>query len=176
MKAKLTLAALLVGTALAVAPVAGAKVMIDGDNGGSGTPVPTYKPSGMSNAEYRALVIRGTALNAHYGHAAKQSPQPFKPPAMSAAEYRALVIWGQALNAIYGNHITDLSPQQFKKAFDEGIARANGVAPAASASGTAVDSSGSVFDWNDAAIAFAAALLLALAVVGVTRRRHRLSV
>jgi hypothetical protein len=137
MKPKTTFVALLLGTALAVAPAAGAKVVLDGGNSGTSTGITTFRPSAMTAAEYRALVIRGTALN-----------------------------------AVYGNHITDLSPQQFKKAFDEGMARANGTVPATSGSVQPSNSNGWTFHWNDALIAAAAAMLLALAFVGVTRRRH----
>jgi hypothetical protein len=72
-----SLITLVLGTALALAPAANAAVMQDGGGsavspsvvvhtdvlGGDGTPAP---PS-MSKAEYRALVIRGEALNERYG-------------------------------------------------------------------------------------------------------------
>jgi hypothetical protein len=56
------------------------------------------KPAAMSNAEYRALMIRSQALNDRYGLG---WPAP-KPELMTAAEFRALMIRSQALNDKYG--------------------------------------------------------------------------
>lgn len=101
------------------------------------------------------------------GLAAKAS---YVPAGMTKAEYRALMLRSEALNARYGNSLTDMTPQQFKAAYDAGIAYANG--------GTAVhestDSSGSTFDWRYVGIAALSAMLLAWTSVIVTRRRHQL--
>jgi hypothetical protein len=56
------------------------------------------KPTGMSKAEYRALVIRSDALNKTY-HLGKYSRIP---QSMSAAEYHALLLRSKALNTQYG--------------------------------------------------------------------------
>jgi hypothetical protein len=99
------------------------------------------------------------------------------PPAgMTAAEYRALVVRGEALNALYGNHITDLSPAQFKVAYQAGVAWAERAAAAAATHSVAESNgaTGSGFDWGYAGMAAAGSMLLTLAFVAVTRRRHRL--
>jgi hypothetical protein len=58
----------------------------------------TSKPAGMSKAEYRALTLRGEALNQKYGLGAwKGVPAGMTPP-----QYRALKIRGEALNKKYG--------------------------------------------------------------------------
>ena len=56
------------------------------------------RPTGMSKTEYRALLLRGEALNRKYGVNVNSA----KPAGMTAAEYRALVLRGQALNKKYG--------------------------------------------------------------------------
>ena len=56
------------------------------------------RPVGMSKAEYRAVLLRGEALNRMYGLDVKSA----KPVGMSATEYRALWLRGQALNRKYG--------------------------------------------------------------------------
>jgi hypothetical protein len=58
----------------------------------------TSKPAGMSNAEYRALMIRSQALNDRYGLGWPAQ----KPELMTAAELRALMLRSQALNEKYG--------------------------------------------------------------------------
>ena len=57
----------------------------------------TSKPAGMSNAEYRALVLRSEALNQRY-HLGRYSAVP---QGMTAAAYRALVLRSEALNQRY---------------------------------------------------------------------------
>jgi hypothetical protein len=52
----------------------------------------------MSKAEYRALMLRGEALNQKYG----LGPQRAVPQGMTAAEYRALMLRGEVLNQKYG--------------------------------------------------------------------------
>jgi hypothetical protein len=58
----------------------------------------TPRPSGMSQAEYRALIIRSNALNEKY----RLGEWKNVPLSMTPAEYRALVIRGEALNKQYG--------------------------------------------------------------------------
>jgi len=58
----------------------------------------TSKPAGMSQAEYRALTIRGNALNEKY----RLGEWKNVPQGMTPAEYRALMIRGEALNKQYG--------------------------------------------------------------------------
>jgi hypothetical protein len=58
----------------------------------------TSKPSSMSKAEYRALMLRSEALNQKYG----LRPQGAVPQGMTAAEYRALMLRSEALNRKYG--------------------------------------------------------------------------
>ena len=57
----------------------------------------TSRPPSMSKAEYRALMLRGEALNQKYGLGRQAVPQ-----GMTAAEYRALMLRGEALNQKYG--------------------------------------------------------------------------
>jgi hypothetical protein len=56
------------------------------------------KPAGMSNAEYRALMIRSQALNDRYGLGWPAQ----KPELMTVAELRAIMLRSQALNDKYG--------------------------------------------------------------------------
>jgi len=63
----------------------------------------TSKPSSMSKAEYRSLMLRSEALNQKYG----LGPQRAVPQGMTAAEHRALMLRSEALNQKYG-----LGPQK----------------------------------------------------------------
>jgi hypothetical protein len=56
------------------------------------------KPAGMSNDEYRAVMIRSEALNERYGLGESKGV----PQGMTAAEYRSMRIHGEALNKKYG--------------------------------------------------------------------------
>ena len=59
----------------------------------------TSRPPSMSEAEYRALMLRSEALNQKYG----LGPQRAVPPqGMTAAGYRALMLRSEALNQKYG--------------------------------------------------------------------------
>jgi hypothetical protein len=58
----------------------------------------TSKPSGMSKAEYRALMLRSEALNQKYG----LGPQRVVSQGMIAGEDRALMLRSEALNLKYG--------------------------------------------------------------------------
>ncbi len=142
---RIALITLILGTALAVAPAANAVVMSDGAADSSGVVVQTDVlggdgiPTGLSQAEYQALLARGEALNQQYGI----------PTGLSQAEYQALLARGEALNQQYGSVS---SPQ----------------VPVAG---------GDSFDWSTVGIggaALAAAMLLAIASLAATRRRHQL--
>jgi hypothetical protein len=58
----------------------------------------TSKPSGMSQAEYRALMARSVGLNERYRLGAWKGV----PEGLSPAEYRALTLRSEALNKQYG--------------------------------------------------------------------------
>lgn len=58
----------------------------------------TGRLSGMSRAEYRALMLRGQALDHRYGLDVRSA----KPAGMTAAEYRALMLRSRALDRKYG--------------------------------------------------------------------------
>lgn len=59
----------------------------------------TQAPPGMSQAEYRALILRSEGLNQAYGLG---SPGAV-PQGMTAPEYRALMLRSEALNQGYGS-------------------------------------------------------------------------
>jgi len=143
---RIALITLILGTALAVAPAANAVVMSDGAADSSGVVFQTDVlsgdgiPTGLSQAEYQALLVRGEALNQQYGI----------PTGLSQAEYQALLARGEALNQKYGSVST---PQ------------------------VAVTGSGDSFAWDTVGIgaaALAGAMLLAIASLAATRRRHQL--
>jgi hypothetical protein len=56
------------------------------------------RPAVMTNAEYRALMLRSEALNRQYG----LGSGTYRPAAMGWQQYRALVLRSKALNAKYG--------------------------------------------------------------------------
>ena len=56
------------------------------------------RPPSMSKAEYRALMLRGEALDQRYG----LGPQRAVSQGMAAAAYRALMLRSEALNERYG--------------------------------------------------------------------------
>ena len=80
------------GIAVVVAVIGTMFVLIGPAQAGSA------RPSGMSKAEYRALMLRSEALNEKYGLGASTA----KPAAMTWPEYRALMLRSKALNAKYG--------------------------------------------------------------------------
>ena len=92
---------------------------------------------------------------------------------LSDAEYQALLIRGADLNEQYGNWMTDLTPSQYRTAFESGIARAN--ASTSTATAQPSSSGGSSFDWSYVGIAAFGAMLLALGSVAVTRQKRPLS-
>ncbi len=144
---------LILGTVLAVAPAAGAKVMTDGGSGTGSGPAVT-----MSQPEYQALMIRGAALNKLYGNAVTAlTPQQFKSlydaglNRMTPQEQIAVVARSEGLNRAYGGGNVNVVAPQHSGATD-----------------------GDSFAWNAAygAIALTGAMLLALGVAVVSRRRH----
>ena len=94
-----------------------------------------------------------------------------KPAGMTQAEYHALFVRGEALNARWGNHITDLTPQQFKQAIELSTRTTTLETPVR---GVPTGSSGSTLAWRYIALAALGSLLLAYASVTFTRRRHQL--
>jgi len=56
------------------------------------------KPAGMTKAEYRALVLRGEALNEKY----RLGEWKNVPRGMTPSEYRALMVRSEGLNKRYG--------------------------------------------------------------------------
>jgi hypothetical protein len=85
MKSKVLLAAGLIAVLSALTlPVAAAKA--------------DSRPTGMSKAEYRALLVRSEGLNRIY-HLGKYSRVP---AGMTVAEYRAARLRGEGLNRLYG--------------------------------------------------------------------------
>ena len=173
---RMTIITLILGTALAIAPAAGAVVMSDGSGGGATAvtsvvtdgwmsaitaPVTSVPTLGPNKAEYRALMARGEALNQLYGNAlTRLSPQEFTAlyqaggDRLSTQELLALSERGEALNNEYGSG-------------------GDGGASTQASTATGGDS----IPWN-AAIGGAAligAMLLALGFAVANRRRHQLS-
>jgi hypothetical protein len=156
---RLPLIAVLVGAALAVAPVAyagpstgavaDANLVVD--HGGSAA-------AGMSAAEHRALTIRSEALNQRWGNVVTElSPAQFKSLYLSGGyrmtpqELAALVARSEGLNQQYRNPVVP--------------AVHTTVQPSSTSSGP---------DWRYVGIAILGAMLLAaLASATVTRRRHQ---
>jgi hypothetical protein len=181
-----TLITLILGTALAIAPAAGAVVMSDGSGSGATAvtsvvtdgwmsaitaPVTSVPTLGPNKAEYRALVARGEALNQLYGNAlTRLSPQEFTAlyqagGNLSTQEIVALSERGEALNSEYGSGSS--------VTFQSDILGGDGGASTQAPTATGSDS----IPWN-AAIGGAAligAMLLALGFAVANRRRHQLS-
>jgi len=106
------------------------------------------RPAGMTKAEYRALMLRGEALNRQYG----LGSGTYKPAAMGWQEYRALVLRSKALNAKYGlggAHVVASTPP-------------------------AVTVAENGFVWGDLAIGAAAMLGLVLVATGVFAATRRI--
>jgi len=102
------------------------------------------RPAGMTKAEYRALMLRGEALNRQYG----LGSGTYEPAAM----YRALVLRSKALNAKYGlggAHVVASTPR-------------------------AVTVAENGFVWGDFAIGAAAMLGLVLVATGVFAATRRI--
>ena len=143
------------------------------------------RPVGVSPQEYRAMMIRGEALNELYGLGANAGPS------------RADLIRAAALDKRYGNAWTRVSPAEFRtlvgvfgpdvttsmtpqQARAE-LARGQGLNRVAqhyaTTAGPVATSQGTSFHWADAGIgvaaAFGAMLLAAAGAIGL-RRRSRL--
>src|SRR5438874_3172391 len=145
------LVALVLGTAFAVAPAAIAAPIVSDVSLGAGTTASFAHPNGVSQAEYRAMMIRGEALNRLYGNAVTRlSPQQFKVLYQAAArltpqELVALTARGQALEQQYAGSGTSVTLQPDVLGGDGG------------ASARAVPSAGGdSFAWGTAAIGAAA--------------------
>ena len=138
------------------------------------------KPAAMSQAEYRALMIRSEGMNQRYGlntpvkgenyyargiTVAASSPNNLKPAGMTQAEYRALLIRSEAMNDRYGLNV----PFKGENYFARGI-------PDVSTPTTLSAGTDSNFQWGDAGIGAAGILglfaLCGAAALGV-RRHHR---
>jgi hypothetical protein len=148
-----SLITLILGTALAVAPVAHA--VRPTDDGGSSPISIQALNANMTQPEYRALMLRSAALNAKYGLGSAT---------MSRPEYRALMLRSAALNAKYG-----LGSSSYT--FRPDVLGGNG----GTSSGSTATGGGS-FDWNTLGIGAASllgAMLLGLTSLAVTRRRHQ---
>jgi hypothetical protein len=163
---RITLISLILGTVLAVAPAAQAIVWSDGgDSSSSSAPTLT---SGMSQAEYQALMARGEALNQRYGNAVTGlTPTEFRSlyqsggNRLSPQELSALIARGEALNEQYGSGTT----------FQPDILGGDGGLSTATPTVTGGDS----FAWGTVGIGaatLAGVMLLALASLAITRRRH----
>ncbi|MGE5273910.1 MAG: hypothetical protein ACM3QU_09160 [Verrucomicrobiota bacterium] len=129
------------------------------------------RPAGVTPAQYRAMMIRGQALNEKYGLGV--------PHGMTAAQYRALVVRGQALNEKYGlGGPSGMTAAQWQAQVERGKAMNAfyGAQPSVTASPPAtpvVAEASSGFDWTDASIGAAAAVgAVALAAgLGLGARR-----
>jgi hypothetical protein len=184
---RISLITLILGTVLAVAPAAHAIVWSDGGSSSSASS-PTLT-SGMSQAEYQALMARGEALNKLYGNAVTGlSATEFRSlyqnggNRLSPQELIALVARGDSLNKQYGtstastdvrdgwtNSITPSPSYTFRTDILGGDGGAS-TAPIPSATG---DDS---FAWGTVGIGAATlvgVMLLGLASLAVTRRRHQ---
>ena len=168
---------------LAVAPAAFAMPM---ENGGSGTTTTTHPPYGMSQAEYRALLLRGKALNRMYGNSVTHlSATQFKAlynaggSNVAPQALAAVVARGQALNTRYGGGLaypyTKASSQPYHAATVRPDANGpDGLDKSTQVASAAIDS-GDSFEWGSAAIgagSFAFIALLAVGSFALTRRRH----
>jgi hypothetical protein len=167
-----SLITLILGTALAVAPAAHAQVLSEcGTTNASST---VTQGTGLSPAEYQALLIRGEALNQLYRSSQASTT------GLSKAEYRALKIRGEALNEKYGVSSTTAQPEvtdgwansiTTSYSFRPDILGGNG-GVSAQPTATGDDS----FEWGTVgagAATLIGVMLLGLASLAVTRRRHQ---
>src|SRR5215218_7881723 len=91
------LAALLMASA-AILPAQSQSALASGNRLAGTNPAVSDKPATMSEAEYRALMLRSDALNEKYG----LGDWAGRPATMSKAEFRALILRGRGLNERYG--------------------------------------------------------------------------
>jgi hypothetical protein len=155
-------------------------------------PTASPAPSGMTPAEYHALIVRSEALNQKYGLGQKaeqanlrgqleeigawavpstSKPNPLVPAGMTAAEYRALLLRSEALNQKYGLGIESLTLERGnKQRFGSGNPLGNvEVAPSTSTDSTGVQ-------WDTVGIGMGALLgfaaLVGTALFSVRHRGH----
>jgi hypothetical protein len=135
----------------------------------------TSKPAGMSKAEYRALTLRGEALNQKYGLGAwKDVPAGMTPP-----QYRALKIRGEALNTQYGLGAwkgvpTGMTPPQYRalKIRSEALNKQYGLGRWSASAARASNGKSHGFAWGAFGIGAVAMLGLALLAAGVIGGRR----
>ena len=166
-----SLITLILGTALAVAPAAHAQVLSEGGTTNASSTV--TQGTGLSPAEYQALLSRGEALNQLYRSSQASTT------GLSKAEYRALKIRGEALNEKYGVSSTTAQPEvtdgwansiTTSYSFRPDILGGNG------GPSTTPTSGGTSFNWSATlGVTLVGLLLIAAAGTVVTRRRHQLS-
>lgn len=166
-----SLITLILGTALAVAPAAHAVVLSDG---GSTSKVSTAAP--MSQAEYQALMARSEALNQKYGLGSSQASTV----GISKAEYRALMIRSEALNQKYGLGSSTAVTPQVTDGWANSLSRSYSFRPdvLGGDGGVSVQptATGDSFEWGTVGIGAATligVMLLGLASLAITRRRHQ---
>ncbi len=150
---RLALLSLIIGTALALVPVASSMVLSDGGGSGGGI---SAAPGGIDPAT-QAVLLRSKALAQFYDTGAVvTSGTPTVDPAS-----QAVILRSKGLADHYGaNGVT----------FHTDVLGGNGGSAAAP---TAV---GDSFDWSPVlAATLAGMLLLAAAATVITRRKHRLS-
>lgn len=118
------------------------------------------KPTGMSHAEYQALLVRSHALNQHFGLGA------FDP------ERQALRLRSEALNRQYG--LGDASPVVNVPVMGENYF-ARGIPTSTPTTLASAPSTSIEFQWGDAGIGAGALLgLMAILAGAIGLRRHRL--
>ena len=130
------------GIAMVVAVIGTLLVLVGPAQAGSA------RPTGMSKAEYRALMIRSQALNERYGLGYGTS----KPAGMTWAEFRALMLRSKALDAKYGL----------------------GGSRVVASPRPAVTVGRSGFDWGDFGIGAAAMLGFGLIAIGLVAGNRRI--
>jgi hypothetical protein len=136
----------------------------------------TSRSAGMSKAEYRAMMIRGEALNQKYRIGAWKGV----PAGMTPAQYRAMKIRGEALDQKYGLGAwkgvpAGMTPPQYRamkilgEALNKKYGLGRGSTPAAAAASTAMSHG---FAWGAFGIGAVAMLGLALLAAGVIGGRR----
>ena len=147
---RLTLITVILGSALALVPVASAQVLSDGGGTGGSAVVPSTQPT--TNDATQALVARSEGLAKYYG----------TDPAT-----KAVILRSTGLANYYRLDTPTFRPD---------ILGGNGGSEITGGSEFTPISTGSSYDWNTTIGATLAALLLAAAgTTLVTRRRHSLS-
>jgi hypothetical protein len=150
---RLALISLIIGTALALVPVASSMVLSDGSGGGGSV---AATPGGIDPAT-QAVLLRSKALAQFYDTGAVVTSGSTIDPAT-----QALLLRSKGLADYYGaNAVT----------FHTDTLGGNG-----GPSATPVSATGDSTDWNSVlGVTLAGMLLLAGAATVITRRRHRLS-